>query len=211
MKKLLLSFTLMLILFLVMGCSTKIKNTSTSISKTEVKEYINKIYPSCNSIDILETTPPDSIYSPYRQLISLQLLYTSVSRDMASYSLRASKAESKKEALSLIDSALYKYNNADIEFDSIFQQCVFVSDFPDTTYLNKNRIFIHVKYKVDNTIEEQNFYFNNDGKSIGHSDIDIKRAAKDALNAHRDMISQKQDVMYDKKLIRNGGYRFNKP
>lgn len=98
MKKLSLSFTLMLILSLAMGCSTKTKNTSTSISKTEVKEYINKIYPSCNSIDILEMTPPDSIYSPYRQLISLQLLYTSVSRDMASYSLRASEAESKKRS-----------------------------------------------------------------------------------------------------------------
>ena len=72
-----------------------------------------------------------------------------------------------------------------------------------------NRIYIKAKYKIDGKTQEHNFYFNEDGKTIGHTEEDIRQSANDVLSGLNSAHDAKREIEKDKRAIKRGEYRFN--
>ena len=197
MKKLL--FALLSVLCLN-GCSTK--------TGTPLEIYLNKHNPNLSSLEIIEVSEIDSIYSPYKELMSLSYMYSKLGADIAKLNAKAFEAKSTKEAILILDSALNIYNQEDAKLDPITNKCFKSIDFPSLVD-DKNRIYIKAKYKIDGKTQEHNFYFNEDGKTIGHTEEDIRQSANDVLSGLNSAHDAKREIEKDKRAIKRGEYRFN--
>lgn len=197
MKKLL--FTLFSILYLN-GCSTK--------TETPLETYLKEHNSNLSSLEIIEVSEIDSIYSPYKELMSLSYMYSKLGADIAKLNAKAFKAKSNKEAILILDSALNIYTQEDAKLDPITNKCLKSIDFPGLVG-EKNRVYIKAKYKIDRKTKEYNFYFNEDGKTIGHTDEDIRHSADNVLAGLNSARNAKREVEKDKREIKRGKYRFN--
>lgn len=97
MKKLL--FISLFVLCLI-GCSK---------ASTPLETYLKEHNSNLKSLEILEVSEIDSIYSPYRELMSLSYMYSKLAADIAKLNAKAFEAKSNKEAISILDSALNIY------------------------------------------------------------------------------------------------------
>ena len=100
------------------------------------------------------------------------------------------------------------YNQEDAKLDPITNKCFKSIDFPELID-EKNRIYIKAKYKIDGKTQEHNFYFNEDGKTIGHTEEDIRQSANDVLSGLNSAHDAKREIEKDKRAIKRGEYRFN--
>lgn len=194
MKKLL--FAPLLILCLI--CCSK--------AKTPIETYLKEHNPNLKSLEIIEVSETDSTYSPYRELMSLSYMYTSLGTDIASLNSKAFEAKSNKEAISILDSALSIYTQEYSRLDSTTSKCFKAIDFPDLA-TEKNRICAKAKYKIDGEVKERFFYFNADGETIGHTDEDIRNLANEILSELKILRNAKREVEKDKRDIKRGEYQ----
>ena len=143
-----------------------------------------------------------------KELMSLSYMYSKLGADIAKLNAKAFKAKSNKEAIAILDSALNIYNQEDAKLDPITNKCFKSIDFPELID-EKNRIYIKAKYKIDGKTQEHNFYFNEDGKTIGHTEEDIRQSANDVLSGLNSAHDAKREIEKDKRAIKRGEYRFN--
>lgn len=197
MKKLL--FALLFVVCLS-ACSTK--------TGTPLEIYLKEHNTNLSSLEIIEVSEIDSIFSPYKELMSLSYMYSKLSADIAKLNARAFKAKSNKEAILILDSALNIYNQEDAKLNPITNKCLKSIDFPNLID-EKNRIYIKAKYKINGKTKEQKFYFNENGKTIGHTDEDIRRSANDVLSGLNSARAAKRELEKDKREIKRGEYKFN--
>ena len=184
-----LSCTLMLIL--LSGCTT---------NNSIIEKYINDNFYNVQSLQIIEVAEPDSAYSPYRQLLSLDYFYNAATTKMLMYSVQAFEEKNKKKAILLLDSALSIYDSISNQYDSITHKCFLAVDFPNINTNPKNRIFINAKYRINGKLEEQRFYFNENENKIGHCENDIKKAAQKLLQSMEELDNEREKVQKDKKI-----------
>lgn len=177
-----------------------------SKAKTPIETYLKEHNPNLESLEILEVSEIDSIYSPFRELMSLSYMYVSLGADIASLNSKAFKAKSNKEAILILDSALNIYTQEYSRLDSITSKCFRAIDFPDLV-TEKDRICAKAKYKIDGEVKNQRFYFNADGETIGHTDEDIRNLANEILSELESLRKAKREVEKDKRDIKRGEYR----
>lgn len=177
-----------------------------SKTKTPIETYLKEHNPNLKSLEMIEVSETDSTYSPYRELMSLSYMYTSLGADIASLNSKAFKAKSNKEAISILDSALNIYTQEYSRLDSTTSKCFKAIDFPDLA-TEKNRIYAKAKYKIDGEVKEQCFYFNADGETIGHTDEDIRNLTNEILSELKSLSNAKREVEKDKRDIKRGEYQ----
>lgn len=182
------------------GCSSK--------TETPLEAYIKKQNPNLESLEIIEVSEMDSIYSPYKELLSLSYIYSKLGADIVELSAKAFEAKSSKEAISLLDSALNIYTKENAKLDPITTKCFKSIDYPSLID-EKNRVFIKAKYAINGNIEERYFYFNEDGKTIGHTDEDIRKSANDVFYSQQSLLKDKKEIESDKRAIKRGEYQFD--
>lgn len=193
---------------LFLSLSALCLSSCSSKTETPLEIYLNEHNQNLKSLEIIEVSEIDSAYSPYKELMSLSYMYSKLGADIAKLNAKAFKAKSNKEAIAILDSALNIYNQEDAKLDPITNKCFKSIDFPELID-EKNRIYIKAKYKIDGKTQEHNFYFNEDGKTIGHTEEDIRQSANDVLSGLNSTHDAKREIEKDKRAIKRGEYRFN--
>lgn len=182
-------------------------NSCSFKTETPLEAYIKKQNPNLESLEIIEVSERDSIYSPYKELMSLSYIYSKLGVDIVELSAKAFEAKSGKEAIFLLDSALTMYTKENAKLNEVANKCFKAIDYPSLID-EKNRVFIKAKYAINGNIEERNFYFNEDGETIGHTDEDIRKIANDVFYSQQSLLKDKKEIESDKRAIKRGEYQF---
>lgn len=146
---------------------------------TPVEKYIKENEPNIQSLEIIETSKEDSAYSSYNTLLSLNLEYVEIGANMSELQNKAMQEGTKEAAIAMLDSALNLYDRKTKEISKIFFNCCRYIRLPSICEEPFNRKFVNVKYRLNGELIEQRFFFNNNGKSIGHTDADIQHLSKE--------------------------------
>lgn len=175
---------------------------------SKIESYLKENEPNLTTLEILEESEIDSIYSPYEKLMELSYGCMDLNTKMSELHSLAFEAKSKNESILLLDSAIsiYEIEHENIK-TSVYDNLSAV-DYPIISKLPKNMNCIQVKYRIDGALTEQRFYFNKDDSSIRYTDIDIKEVAKSLISYLNDSHSAKREIEKDRKDINNGDYSF---
>lgn len=188
MKKIL--FIAILSTVIIYGCTSN------------VEKYIKEKESNITSLEIIEESKEDSAYTPYNTLLSLNYKYSEIGANMENYRYKASLKNSASQAVLYLDSALELYNQETKEISKIFFNCCRYIQLPSICEEPFNRKFVKVEYKLNGELIQQRFFFNNDGKSIGHTDVDIKQLSKEVEAAAFQTLGIKEGIIKDLRSIR---------
>lgn len=192
MKKTLL---LPLVLLLFCGCTSK------------VESYLREHESNLESLEIIEESDIYSVYSPHRELMSLSLEYSGLLAELSKLHSKAFEAKSSKEAVSILNNAIKLYDANMVKLDSITDSSFKAIDYPSLA--NKtNRKCIKAKYRINGILREQIFYLNKDEKTVGHTELDLRKYANDILYQLEKLRESKTEMEKDKKDIARGEYSF---
>lgn len=187
-----------LIVLCINSCSDK--------PETSLELYLNEHNPDLKSLEMIEVSKIDSVYSPYKELSALSYMYSKLAADITKLHAKAFETKSNKEAILLLDSALNIYAKEDAKLDPITNKCFKSIDFPSLID-EKNRVYIKAKYKINGKTKEGEFYFNEDGKTIGHTNEDIRKSADDVFKQLTITRDEKRKIESDKRAIKRGEYK----
>ena len=176
-----------------------------------IEKYLQDHEQILNSLEFIEVSEIDSMYSPFNELRELTIRYAETSSKISKYINQAWHSHSEKECLIYLDSA---YNHSKIEtafLDSIATDYFEAVDFPSLCLENPNYRAVKAKYRINGILKEDYFYFErNEKNSIGHSSIDNKRYCREIIEYLREIREKEREIPDKKRNVRNGLYRFNK-
>lgn len=169
---------------------------------SKIEQYIRDKEPNIISLEIIEVSKEDSAYSPYNTLLSLSVEYASLGADISNLENKAMQEKSKEKVVEGLNNAIKQYEKEETEISKIFFNCCRYVNLPSICEEPFNRKFVNVKYRLNGKLIEQRFFFNKDGKSIGHTDADIKKIAKAVEKTAFEALSTKMNIIEDRRSIR---------
>jgi hypothetical protein len=138
--------------------------------KRDIEAYLKKNEPVFHSLEIIEVSKLENIYSPFDYAMSLTLQYAKILSEMSSLHTSALEATSKKETLRLLDEAITVGHS----IDSIVHVLFVEIDYPILAKKPHNRTGCKAKYRLNGVLKENTFYYNRNENTIGHTDKDIR-------------------------------------
>ncbi len=168
-----------------------------SCNEEKVKKYLLETEPEIRTLKIEEVSAVDSMYSPYRFLLAAKLHESDLKHAIKSANLELEYAESRKD---IPDSLIRTMDSVKIEIDEFLDEFKKVARFVDfgfTDYDN-NRIGIKSTVKINGQRKNINFYLDNNGKTIGHSTIDLYRMCNELAKKSDDLLRDYYE--YDRQL-----------
>ena len=172
--------------------------------KEVIADFLKNSLKSANTIEIIEISKADSLYSPYNELMSLDLLCAFTSTSMVKYSSKAWEVQSKKESIAYLDSAITLYQTERQKIDSVLFQSNSALSSPLYIKGKDNRKAVKVKYKVDGNICNDTFFFNKGSSSIGHRHSDIQLIINKLKLDILEIDKEFREAEKDKKEMKNG-------
>jgi hypothetical protein len=159
MKKII--FTAVISSLLLCSCDSR---------KKDIESYLKKNEPVFHSLEIIEISKLESVYSPFEYAMGITMLYAETFTKMSSIHLSALKATSKKETLRLLDESITVGHSIDSMVHELFVEI----DYPILTKKVHNRMGCKAKYRLNGVLTENTFYYNRNENTIGHTDEDIR-------------------------------------
>lgn len=160
MKKIILSFTVLAIL-----CSC-------SNPQNDIKKYLEKNTSVLNSLEFIEVADVDSVYSPFRELISASVWCSAAKSEISRSWSESTEDNFREKALALEDSLKGEYDRV-IEILLNAERVLNTKEF-NLEVAPHNRIGVKAKYRVNGRLRTDWFYYEKDG-TIQSSTIDIER------------------------------------
>jgi hypothetical protein len=176
--------------------------TLCSCGKSKVETFLREKEPNVTTLEIIEESKEDSAYTPYNTLLSLDMEYASIGADISNLRNKAMQEKSKEKIIMYLDSAINMHEKDTKEISKIFFNCSRYIKLPAICEEPYNRKFIRAKYRLNGELIEQRFFFNNDGKDIGHTDADIKALAKKVETTAYETLNIKEDIVRDRRTVR---------
>lgn len=188
MKKIIL----LLALFAIISCNSNIKSIK---AKKDVESYLNDKYGMIGKILVTEVSKPDSMYSPFDMYMAMQLEYSDLNLSASRY-LNIVNDESlpSKQRLDTLDVAL---NLNDSLITKNLGEILFFCDHPDVITAPKNRIGVKATFTLGDKTNSAYFFYNLDGKSIGHSSIDNMKNLTEILEQQTQFEHLMRDIEYE--------------
>lgn len=171
---------------------------------SKVEEYIKENEPNIQTLEMINEEKADSVYSPHEDLRFLLDKYTHFSSMILSAQVKALDTNSKKDAIAILDSAIYQYEKEKDLLDEKRHICFTAVDYKSlvSKYTKKNKLAILAKYRINGNLIENFFYLNKKGDNIVYSDVDITSVAEDVLKKWMDIskyIENANDLLNDVK------------
>ena len=148
-------------------------------NKQIVEEYLNErsIFAP---VTVTEISEIDSLYTPFMEMVSLRLQFAelSISAMKAYNSIDACKTRKEfyQKKGELLDELQSQYDNLSETTTTI----MFGLDHPDINP-EKNRIGVKATFTAKDKENDGYFFFNTDGKTIGHTSMENYTSFKDLL------------------------------
>ncbi|WP_291600949.1 hypothetical protein [Bacteroides sp.] len=176
--------------------------TLCSCGKSKVETFLREKEPNITTLEIIEESKEDSAYTPYNTLLSLNMEYASIGADISKLREKAMQEESKDKVIMYLDSAINVHKKRSGEISKILFNCHRYISLPSICEEPFNRKFITAKYRLNGKLKEQRFFFNNDGKSIGHTDEDTKALYKEVETTAYGTLNIENEIIKDMRMIR---------
>lgn len=167
-----------------------------------IEKYIKEKEPNVTSLEIIEISEEDSAYSTYNTLLSLNLKYAEIGANISELQNKAMQEKTKEMAIEILDSAINLHERETKEVSKIFFNCCRYIKLPSICEEPFNRKFVNVEYRLNGKLIKQRFFFNNDGKSIGHTDTDIQQLSKEVEATAFQTLGFKKEIIKDLRSIR---------
>lgn len=138
--------------------------TSCNTEKNDVEKYIRDNAQYVETLDIMEVSKKDSMYSPFAQVISA----TMVSFDLTKKSEYNEDYANRVEYI-VPDSLVDTYNLV----DSIHMEAMLFIDLGTHLTREPNRAGVEATYRLNGALKKEIFFYNLDGVAIGHTKTDV--------------------------------------
>ena len=170
------------------------QNSKIQVQKL-VEDYMNEHYSPLAPFVVTEVSEIDSLYSPFMELASLSLQYSELDLAAVKAWNQLDKCSSKKEfnkmKEELLDGLQTKYD----ELSSVCAKLMFGLDHPELKP-EKNRTGVKATYQAGGQVNDGYFFFNTDGKSIGHTSMENYTTFKAILSTQSKCRSDISEVRY---------------
>jgi hypothetical protein len=147
--------------------------------KRAIEAHLKENEPALHSLEIMEVSKLDSIYSPYNDAMWLSVQYSTILVKMSELRLSAVQATSKKETLRLLYEVVTVGHSYSL--DSLVHDLFKEIDFPELSKKTYNRVGYKAKYRLNGILTENTFYLNKNKNTIGHTDKDIRKYGNEIL------------------------------
>ena len=148
--------------------------------KRLVEAYMNEHYAPLAPISVTEISDIDSLYSPFLELASLLMQFSDLDLAAVKACNQIEACKSRREfyqkKVELLEGLQSQYDNLSATLNNI----MFGLDHPDINP-EKNRIGVKATFTVKNKVNDGYFFFNMDGKTIGHTSLENYTTFKDLL------------------------------
>lgn len=163
--------------------------------KRAVLDYLNKEYPQIAPFEIISISEPEMLATPFMELNSCLLIYLQTKLDILNdikriYQLPEMEKKQEKAA------AVKKYEEELAKLKEVYMDIMIECDHPDLPSLEKNRKGVKVTYSAGGHQGEGYFFFNNDGKTIGHTSMSNRTQFKELTEAKYGAESTLIDLKY---------------
>lgn len=164
-------------------------------SKKLVEEYMNEHYAILAPITVTEISDIDSLYTPFMEMASLTLQFSDLDLAAVKAYNQIDGCKTRKEfyqkKTELLDSLQAQYDN----LSETLSKIMFGLDHPDISP-KKNRTGVKATYSAMGKVNEGFFFFNADGKTIGHTSMENYTTFKDLLKLQSKTRSDISEVRY---------------
>jgi hypothetical protein len=170
--------------------------------KRDIEAYLKKNEPVFHSLEIIEVSKSESIYSPFDYAMSLTFQYVEILSEMTKLQTSALEASSKKETLKLLDEAITVGHS----IDSLVHELLIEIDYPILAKKPHNRVGCKAKYRLNGILTENTFYYNRNESTIGHTDKDIKKYGKEIVEYIHQRTDNEIEIKKDIRDYKSGRY-----
>lgn len=147
-----------------------------------VEDYLNEHYSVLAPFSVTEVSKADSLYSPFLELASLSIQYAELELAATKAIGQINKSNSRRE-FELVRNKLLADLQSKYDTLSIYQRGImFPLDHPDLSG-DKNRLGIKARYSAGGESNVGYFFFNVDGKTIGHTSMENYTRFKEVVDA----------------------------
>ena len=170
-----------------------------SKAKKDVSEFLNSKYGSLGEIVVEEVSEVDSLYTPFEALNSMTLCYSEYRASLVQALNKAydivygEYRGDKRDAFKVLRKAIEETNDSLLV--KIMPDVMYSMDHPDRPSLQKNRLGVKATFSLNGRQNTAFFYYNHDGKSIGHSSLQNLTTFEDVLDLQSEYRRAKSDVL----------------
>ena len=147
-----------------------------------VEDYLNEHYSVLAPFSVDEVSKADSLYSPFLELASLSIQYSELELAATKAVGQINNSKSRRE-FELVRNKLLSELQSKYDTLSMYQRDIlFPLDHPELSS-DKNRLGIKARYSASGESNVGYFYFNIDGKTIGHTSMENYTSFKKVVDA----------------------------